>query len=307
MDLRQLRYFVGVLEAGSFTRAAETLRIAQPALGLHIRRLEEELSVQLMVRHSRGVEATEAGRVLFENAQRILADVDATARALRDFSGPPRGRVTLGLTPSLNATLAAAVIRRCSAELPLVSITVVEGLSSVLAEWLSAGRIDIALAYNLPESQGLASEPVLREDLFLVRPVGDGADYPAEIPFAELAAHPLIMPGLPHTLRRMLEDIAATQGVALRVDFEMQSVSTVKELVGQGVGATVLPLGAVRREVDQGLLQAQRIVAPEVTRVIHLLQSSRRPLSKAEGGIMRVILEVARDVESHSGWTMLRR
>jgi LysR family nitrogen assimilation transcriptional regulator len=306
MDLRQLRYFVGVLEAGSFTRAAETLRIAQPALGLHIRRLEEELSVQLMVRHSRGIEATEAGRFLFENALRILADVDATARALRDFSGPPRGRVALGLTPSLNATLATAVIRRCSAEIPLVAITMVEGLSSVLAEWVSAGRIDIALAYNVPEGQALASDPLLQEELFLVQPAGDGADYPADVAFAALADHPLIMPGLPHTMRRLLEDVAATAGVTLTVAFEMQSVSTVKELVEQGVGATVLPLGAVRREVNQGLLQAQRIVDPAVTRMVHLLHSSRRPLSRAEEEIMRIILDVAREVEGSSGWTVLR-
>lgn len=302
MDLRQLRYFVGVVEAGSLTRAAEALHVAQPALGLHIRRLEEELDVPLLLRHSRGIEPTEAGHFLLEQAQRILADVDATARALKGFGGPPRGRVALGLTPSLNATMAAPLIRRCSAELPLVTLTLAEELSSLLAEWVSAGRLDLALAYDVPESQALASTPLLREDLHLVLPGGEAA---GEIPFAALADHRLIMPGLPHTMRRLLEQTAAGRGVTLDVRFEMQSVSTVKELVEGGIGATILPLGAVRREVDQGRLAARRIVEPAVTRVINLIHSRRRPLSRAETAVIALTRAVAEETPADRGWSML--
>jgi LysR family nitrogen assimilation transcriptional regulator len=303
MDLRQLRYFVGVVEAGSLTRAAEALHVAQPALGLHIKRLEEELDVPLLLRHSRGIEPTEAGRFLLEQAQRILADVDATARALKGFGGPPRGRVALGLTPSLNATMAAPLIRRCSAALPLVTLTLAEELSSLLAEWVSAGRLDLALAYDVPESQALASTPLLREDLHLVLPPEGAAS--GEIPFADLAGYRLIMPGLPHTMRRLLEQTAAGRGVALDVGFEMQSVSTVKELVEGGIGATILPLGAVRREVDQGRLAARRIVEPAVTRVINLIHSRRRPLSRAETAVIALTRAVAEEAPSDRGWSML--
>ncbi|MBV8630033.1 MAG: LysR family transcriptional regulator [Silvibacterium sp.] len=305
MDIKQLRYFVGVIQAGSISKAADTLRIAQPALGLHIRRLEEELSVPLMTRHSRGVEPTEAGQILFDSAVRILADVDATSRALREFTGPPRGKVTLGLTPSLNAALAASVIRRCSAEIPLVSITMVEELSGVLAEWIAAGRLDIALAYNVPEGRALINEPLLSEELFWVTPIGDDVDYPAEVPFSTLATHPLIMPGLRHTMRRLLEDAAAKEGITLDVVFEMQSVSTVKELVEEGIGATVLPLGAVRHEVDRGILRAQRIVSPTISRVVHLLRPSVHAPSKAESEIVRIILDLARSVQESAAWTVL--
>ena len=92
MDVRQLRYFVSVIELRSFSRAAEVLHVAQPALGLQIRKLEDELHTQLLVRHSRGVEPTPAGNLLRERALTILAEMEETKQALRDFSGPPRGR-----------------------------------------------------------------------------------------------------------------------------------------------------------------------------------------------------------------------
>ena len=113
MDIKQLRYFMGVLEAKSITKAAEQLYVAQPALGLQIRKLEEELGVELFVRHSRGVTATEAGILLSQHARVLLRQFARARQELLDFAKSPHGRVAIGLTPTGDAVLVAELAARC--------------------------------------------------------------------------------------------------------------------------------------------------------------------------------------------------
>ena len=96
MDVRQLRYFVEVVQAKSFTKAAERVRVAQPALGFQVRKLEEELGSKLLVRHSRGVRTTEAGDALLKHAQAILRQIELAKQEMIDLAGPPRGPLVLG-------------------------------------------------------------------------------------------------------------------------------------------------------------------------------------------------------------------
>jgi len=105
MDVRQLRYFVEVVEAKSFTRAAERVHVAQPALGFQVRKLEDELGVTLLHRHSRGVDPTEAGRALLRHAHAVLRQIELARQELMDLSGPPRGAIALGITPTASALL----------------------------------------------------------------------------------------------------------------------------------------------------------------------------------------------------------
>ena len=133
MDLRQLSYYVRIVELGSLTKAATVLRIAQPALGAQIRKLELEFGAQLLTRHSRGVEPTEVGRVLFEHAKVLLAEAENTKNVIHDLKGPPRGHVSLGLPPIVHS-LPISIIKRCTSEYPEVSLTIVEEFSSFLVE-----------------------------------------------------------------------------------------------------------------------------------------------------------------------------
>src|SRR5690606_37334496 len=105
-----------------------------------------------------------------------------------------------------------------------------------------------------------------REHLYFICHNGYMPEGQKTIPFREIARHSLIMPGNPHGLRRLMEDYAATAGINLDVSFEMQSVSVVRDLVADGVGATILPYGGARRSVDDGRLSALRIVEPEISR-----------------------------------------
>src|SRR5690348_13499350 len=124
MDLRQLKYFVRVVELKSFTKAAEQLHIAQPSLGLQIRKLEDELETKLLERHSRGIEPTEAGLLLFQEANELLERAARTKQRILDMKGPPRGKVVLGMTPTVNALLSAELVRACHSELPQVALSI---------------------------------------------------------------------------------------------------------------------------------------------------------------------------------------
>src|SRR5689334_528121 len=112
MEVRQLRYFVKIIELKSVSRAAEVLHIAQPALGLQVRKLEDELHTQLLIRHSRGVEPTAAGRLLHDRSVEILRAVEEAKQEIRDFAGPPLGLINIAMTPSTHPRIPIELLRR---------------------------------------------------------------------------------------------------------------------------------------------------------------------------------------------------
>ena len=292
MDIRKLTYFVAVSEQKSFTKAAEILRVAQPALGLQIRQLEQQLKVQLLVRHSRGVELTDAGVILLEHARDILERIEHARAAVRD-SLPMQGeRITIGMAPSISAMLSYPLIKLGAQKFPNVTIVLVEELSSVLLEWLENGRIDIAIGYELLNSAKVAGDPLFIQDFFLVQSP-KAKPRRRKINFADLADVELLMPASPHGLRELMEAGAARLGLNLKIRFEVQSISVLKELVEQGICATVLSYGAVARECEKGRLVATEIVNPTVKRIAYLAYSLRKPRSKAKDAVLAFIRELA--------------
>ncbi len=296
MDLRQLHYFVRIVELKSFTRAAEQLRIAQPALGLQIRNLEAELETQLLVRHSRGVEPTEAGLVLLEQARTLLDTAQHTKQLLRDFRGVPRGKLSIGMSPSLSHEFSATLVARCANELPEVTLTIVEELSATLIEWIREDQLDLTCASAAPGvERDLVWEPLFRTDLYFV---GASAAMPpggSHISFADVAGHSLVLPSESHGLRRRIEDIARTAGVSLQVVSEVQSAELSKELVKQEIGYTILPYVCVRREVELGALAARCIVEPLIANEVGIGHKKRRPLSRAAMAVRGVIRNLVQE------------
>jgi LysR family nitrogen assimilation transcriptional regulator len=294
MDVRQLRYFVRIIDLKSFTKAAEALRVSQPALGLCVRHLEDELKTQLLVRHSRGVEPTPAGELLVERARRIIHELDDARQTVRDLAGLGEGTIRVGITPSTNASLAVSLIRRCATELPGTRIVIYEALSADLVEWTQSHRIDIALVYyveNVPKD--LVREELGIEDLAFVQSARS-ADGKGSISFSEVARHPLILPSAPHGLRILAEACAARHGIKLNIPFEMQAISVIAELVEDGVASCILPLGGIAGRIADRRLVARRMVRPRLSRNISLIRSNRRPLSLAERRLSDLIGDIVK-------------
>jgi len=300
MDVRQLRYFREIVEAGSFTRAADRVRVAQPALGLQIRKLEEELGVSLLHRHSRGVEPTEAGVVLLGHANAILKQIEQAQRDVADLSGAPRGSVVLGITPTASALLATRLIRTCRDLYPGVSLNLFEGLSEEVMRRLSDNSLDMGFSYNPGAAKGIATEPLLTEDLFLVGAPGAG-DPGDKISFREVCKRSLILPSRGFGLRECVENAARDAELNLQITFEIDSVATQRDLAESGLGYTILPYAAVRQSAEAGRLFASEIVRPKISRTLNIAYAASHSANKAASAVRDVIDRVVYESIEESG------
>ena len=292
MTLRQLHYFLRILELKSFSKAAANLHIAQPALGLQIRKLEDELGVPLLNRHSRGVTPTEAGLILREHAQTVLRQVERAKLALLDFAGPPRGKVAVGVTPTVNMMLAASLVSRCRDEFPKVGLSLVEGMSETLMEWVENDRLDMAFSYNADAARGLVCEPLLAEDLLLIGAANDERRLRKTVLFNDVAKLPLILPTTRHGLRLIVDEAADKREIELDLVMEIDSVHASKELVERGLGYTILPMGAVFHEIQDKRLVAYAINQPALARKMYLVYSAKRPSSKGALALRQIMRDV---------------
>lgn len=306
MDLRQLRYFSKVVESGSFSRAANRLHVAQPALSQHVRRMEEELGVTLLFRGAQGVRTTEAGDRLLEHAKRILAEFDEIADSVRGEANVLRGDVRFGLPGTVSELLAAPLIEAARARYPEVRIRVVEAMSGYILDWLKRGDVDLAMIYSTSDPKGLAVHHGLSEEICLfANPSFDGqASFAGErVPLAEAARLPLVVPGPGHGLRELIEDAVQSIQVPIQPAIEIDSYSQIKKLVVRGLGYGVLPLMAVNKEAEAGIFRIWRFERPALTRKVYLAYSTKRPLLNAPRAIGQLSWDILRKLVREKAWT----
>ena len=274
INLRQLAYFSKVVEAGHMTAAAEQLKVAQPALGVQIRQLESELGVDLLVRHSRGVTPTPAGRLLHERAGRILADVEAIRREVTALAAEREDHVVLGVPPSIMMLLGPTLLIDARAEMPGVHLSLVEERSVVLMEALERGQINISFAWNVPEKPDIERIALLEEDLLLVTaPDEAGGDGPVSL--AEALRHDLAIAGERGVIRNIVQGEARRLSLPMKLAFEVHSVSAMKALIMRGGAATIMPFSLAPRELTSGELVGRRIDRPSITRTLYAVRAAR--------------------------------
>ena len=288
MDLRQIAYFVQVAELGSFTRASVVLDVAQPALSRQVRLLEVELGQPLLVRNGRGVTPTEAGRVLLERGRGLLHQVESLRDELARLGGGTRGKVALGMPPTLSKLLTVALVRSAARHLPGVTLSISEGLSTVMLEALVAGTLDVALVYDLPQQPGVALETVFEEPLLLVSRASAGAD-PRPVSLQELARLPLVIPRRPNTIRMRVEDTLARRGHAPTIAMEADGVDAILGLVADGVGHALLSANAVRTAAQPLRYLTRSIAPPGVAVRVMLATSAHRPSTQAQRSMVALI------------------
>jgi len=279
MDLKQLEYFVRVAELGSFTRAAVALDVAQPALSRQVRLLEVELRQNLLIRNGRGATPTEAGKLLLEHGRGILHQVERAREELGRVRGALAGRVAIGLPPSLARVLTVPLTRAFRAQLPEASISISEGLSATMQEWLQTGRLDIAVLYNAMPAPDINIHPLQDEDLLLVMPRPPGLAEeppPPPLPLAEVAALPLVIPSRPNAIRMHVEAEMANIGCRPNITLEIDGVSAILDLVADGAGFALLSRNAVASSIRPSAYQMRAISPPLRTRLC-LATSSQRP------------------------------
>jgi len=281
VDLKQLNYFKHVAELGSFSKASAFLNIAQPALSRQIKRLESHLAVPLLFRNGRGVTTTKAGDMLLVQANLMLDQLNRTYEQIDGLKGDITGRAVLGIPPTVAQVLVRPLINSLRTQYPRISIQVVEAFSGHVLEWLADGRLDVAVLYNAPRTRHLSTDQLLVEELVLVSPAADTDGSEDEIALSSLKEIALILPSRPHGLRLLVDEVAAKHDIELNVNFEMDALSLIKDLVEDGVGSTILPYVAVHRETASKRMSVRRFKGQPFTRTLVLATSTQRPMTAA--------------------------
>ncbi|MEC9404558.1 MAG: LysR family transcriptional regulator [Pseudomonadota bacterium] len=304
MDIRQLRYFLEIVAQGSLTRAAESLHVAQPALSLHLKNMEEQLGTRLLTRSRSGVTPTEAGELLLQRARAILEDLARTEDDIRNLETDPSGIVRIGLPGTISAMVSLPLILAARERFPRITLNITEAMSGFVGDWLSEGKIDLAVLYSRSKDARLRSELLLEEELVVLWPAD--AERPLEMNMEALDNVPMVLPSGAHGLRVLIDRTFQALGFAPEIAMEIDSFNNIKRLVAAGFGPSILPLYAVTEEVAAGSLRVSRIAAPGLWRGAHLMSPGGRPVTRALEAVHALLREVILDLRDKGAWAASR-
>jgi LysR family nitrogen assimilation transcriptional regulator len=300
MELDQLRAFLSVAEAGTFSRAAMRMSITQPILSRKVKVLEEELGAELFHRTGRGVVLSEAGKLLEQYARGLLDTAASATQAIQALGTSPVGHVTIGMPSSVATMLAVELVQDFRVAFPSVSLKVMEGYSGHVLDWLAAGRLDVAVLYDSPSLHGntLRTDPILCDELFLIGSPRDPARLGnGPVRAARLATIPLVLPSRPHGVRMLVDDAMVRAGCAMgNVQMEIDAMHSMLALAEGGVGYTVLSYSSVRDLVLAKRLRIWRIVEPTITRSLVITNTTQRPSTRPARALTRMFKE---KIETH--------
>ncbi|TAL95170.1 MAG: LysR family transcriptional regulator [Paraburkholderia sp.] len=300
MELRQLRYFVSVVECGSMGRAAIELDVVTSTLSQQISRLESELSVRLLQRTKTGVRPTEAGLAFWHRAQLVLRHADEAAHVAK--TGRLTGQVTIGFAPSTSGVVALPFMRAMRERYPDVGLRIVESLSGNLESMLVARQLDLAILFGGVTGKRFSTLPLLNERLFAISAAQFGL--PADgktLSIRQLAAFPLVLPSGNHGLRVLINAAFAKANCQMDLVAEIDGLPTLMEAVGTGIGVTVQP-GAALARCDAAAFRIAPVHSAHLTRLNQLASLSDDELSPPGLAARVVLTDVARELVSAGKW-----
>jgi LysR family nitrogen assimilation transcriptional regulator len=298
MDIRQLRYFVGIVQAGSLSRAADQLHVAQSAVSHHLASLESELDRQLLTRGPKGIILTDAGAVLYQHSEAILRYVESAKQAAMGVLNVPSGGVSIGVPVTLAAILSYELFMRVRNAYPQIVLHVTEGDSSLLREREVNGRLDMAVLFEGQHERGLAVEPLLVEELFYVTADPDTSP----ICLADAAGLPLLVPGSSSNSQRVAREAFKKHGLTVTSIGEIDSLNTLRRSVASGVGNAILSWSALY-DGDRGIsLNYRRFADAKLVRPVALCFSEVAQRSPAIDAVALTLKSLVRELVESGNW-----
>jgi LysR family nitrogen assimilation transcriptional regulator len=305
MDVKQLRYFICIAEAGSLSGAAQQVNVAQPSLSQHVLSLERELGVKLLERSSRGVTLTQSGEVLLRHARDIIGSLRDAVEAVRQSGAEPIGNVSVGLPSSISMVLTVPLAETVWLELPKVKLRAINAMSGFIQTWLADQSIDIGFLYDISSVRHLTHREIMTEELWFFSavdawPFKSKAGSPVSL--SELSDVDLVLPSGHHGLRKMIDRTARSKGVGLRVSTEMDALNQIKTMVSRGSGYTILAPAAAHDFVERGELIGAPIVEPTMVRPVYIVRNPAKPVTVASREVERIAISVMRDLMARGIW-----
>lgn len=303
MDLRKLRYFAGVVEAKSISKAAETLNVAQPALSKSIQSLELDLGTPLLQRSAQGVVATEAGARLYDHCQILFKQVDRARSDVRKSVERPSGQVTVGMPHSLMTVIALPLLEMMTERCPDVRLELKQEQSHLLAGAIRSGELDFGVIASPRSRSGLACQPLLIEELlFIARQSADDDDSETHISFKKASRHQFVLPSIGNGLRATVEGHFRARSLPLDVKYEVDAIALITQCVDAGLGASLLPGGCLQRDANFQRMRVRPFAEGGCHRSIVLCQPEEVTATPAAARAMSLIEEATHDLVVRGQW-----
>jgi LysR family nitrogen assimilation transcriptional regulator len=298
MDIRQLRYFVGVVQAGSLSRAAEQLHVAQSAISHQLASLESELDRQLLTRGPKGITLTDAGAVLYRHAEAILRQVEFAKRDATSVLNVPSGGVSIGVPVALAGILSYDLFMRARSAYPQILLHVTEGNSALLRERLVNGRLDMAVLFEGQHERGLAVEPLLVEELFYVTADPDTST----VRLADAARHPLLAPGRSSSSQDVAQQMFGKHGLTVTLIGEIDTLTALRRAIASGIGNAILSWSALYDGDRKISLNYRRFADVEMVRPVALCFSEMTQRSPAIEAVALTLKSLVRELVESGTW-----
>lgn len=289
MDIRQLKYFMAIVEEGQISRAAKRLHMAQPPLSLQLKMLEEELGTQLIERNTKSMRLTEAGHALYQRAEQILGLVDTTAKEIREFDQGLRGTLTIGSPPGIGHLYMPPRIAEFHATYPEVNFQWREGNTYRVLELLNAHVIEVGIVRLPIDSNTYELLPLLTEPWIAVTRKRKGRPQPESITLPELAREPLLLMQRQQGIfcHDMVWDELRAANVEPTVFCESDNVMALLNLVELGLGAAIIPRSAAALK-SSGKLHMMRIAGCQLESSVAITWLKGQRLSAAASKFLQM-------------------
>ena len=302
LDFRQLRYFVEIVDAGSLTRAAGSLHIAQSALSQQMARLEDSVGVCLLTRSVKGVVATDAGHAVYRHAQTILKLEAQTRDVAQSVGVHVSGRVRVGLPSSIAMILAAPMLNEVQKRYPGILVELYESPSTYLAAQLFDERVDLSVIVDKSPPPGLVVMALVDESLYFVQARLPKKPPKTPVKLADLEGLPMILTTRATTLRHVVDAAFNAAGVTPQVQAEASSTQTLLTVVAQGKLATLIPFSALSWHAATRVL-THRPLEPVVLRRAWLAWSRSAAMTQATQCVRAVVVDVVREMVLSGRWS----
>ena len=293
MNLRALQYFVKLADLRHFSKAAEACFVSQPTLSTQVRKLEDELGVQLVERSPRKIMLTPVGEEIAERARLVLNDVAQIRAVARRAGDPADGNLRLGLFPTLAPYFLPHVIPTVRRQFPNLRLQLAEEKTENIINMLQQGELDAALLALPINDDGLDMEILFEEPFVLALPAEHPLGAKARITLKDLKGTELLLLDEGHCLRDHALEVCALAGAHERVDFHATSMETLRQMVAANVGITLMPLLSVKPPIAQtSNLITKRFTSPAPSRTIAMVWRNSSALSD----FLRELAECFRDL-----------
>jgi LysR family nitrogen assimilation transcriptional regulator len=306
MDIRQLRYFVKIIEYGSLGKASEKLHVAQPSLSQQMARLEEDLKVTLLVRSHQGVKPTAAGQALYRHSRLILNQMEQLRQDVKEGGNSESGTVAIGFPTTMATILAMPLFEQVRTRYPGIRLQIFESMSGYITELLANGRLDLAVLFRDPNAPSAYALPVFGESLYVL------GEFSQELKkhhdtckLAQLDGVPMVAPSIANGLRVLLERTFSRENLKLNIISDIDSLPTLLTVAESGYACTILPASAIAQRHSTRRLKLRRIIEPEIIRPASLCWSSTLPMNSATLAVKRLTIELIAKFSTEGIWTSI--